>query len=45
MARPARGADNLEWERDVLALAQTVEQLRQVQAVVLPLDGQVSCVL
>ena len=38
MARPARGADNLEWARDVLALAQTVEQLRQVQAVVLPLD-------
>ena len=38
MARPARGADNLEWAREVLALAQTVEQLRQAQAVVLPLD-------
>ena len=38
MARLARGADNLEWARDVLALAQTVEQLRQAQAVVLPLD-------
>lgn len=38
MARPARGADNLEWAREVLAQAQTVEQLRQAQAVVLPLD-------
>ena len=38
MARPARGADNLEWAREVLALAQTVEQLRQAQALVLPLD-------
>ena len=38
MARPARGAENLEWAREVLARAQTVEQLRQAQAVVLPLD-------
>ena len=38
MARIARGADNLEWAREVLAQAQTVEQLRQAQAVVLPLD-------
>ena len=38
MARFARGADNLEWAREVLARAQTVEQLRQAQAVVLPLD-------
>ena len=38
MARTARGADNLEWAREVLAQAQTVEQLRQAQAVVLPLD-------
>lgn len=38
MARTARGADNLEWAREVLARAQTVEQLRQVQSVVLPLD-------
>ena len=38
MARPARGADNLEWAREVLAQAQTVEQLRQAQALVLPLD-------
>jgi tryptophan synthase alpha subunit len=37
MARTARGADNLEWTREVLAQAQTVEQLRQAQAVVLPL--------
>ena len=38
MARPARGAENLERAREVLARAQTVEQLRQAQAVVLPLD-------
>ena len=38
MARPARGVDNLEWAREVLARAQTVEQLRQAQAVLLPLD-------
>ena len=38
MARPARGSENLEWSREVLARAQTVEQLRQAQAVVLPLD-------
>ena len=38
MARRARGADNLEWARAVLAQAQTAEQLRQAQAVVLPLD-------
>ena len=38
MARPARGADHLEWARELLAQAQTVEHLRQAQAVVLPLD-------
>lgn len=38
MARPARGADNLKWAGEVLALAQTVEQLRRTQAVVLPQD-------
>lgn len=38
MARTARGADNLESAREVLASAQTVEQLRQAQSVVLPLD-------
>ena len=38
MARPARGAENLEWAREVLAQAQTIDQLRQAQAVVLPLD-------
>ena len=31
MARTARGADNLEWAREVLAQAQTVEQLREIQ--------------
>lgn len=38
MARTASGADRLEWAREVLAQARTVEQLRQAQAVVLPLD-------
>jgi hypothetical protein len=38
MARQARGAENLEWVREVLARAQTLEQLRQAQALVLPLD-------
>lgn len=38
MARPARGVNNLEWAREVLARAQSIEQLRQAQAVVLPLD-------
>ena len=42
MARTARGANNLEWAREVLARAQTVEQLRQAQAVVLPLDHGLS---
>lgn len=37
MARTAGGADSLEWARAVLAQAQTIEQLRQAQAVVLPL--------
>jgi transposase len=38
MARTPRGADNVEWARELLAQAQTIEQLRQAQAVVLPLD-------
>jgi transposase len=38
MARPARGAEVLDWAREVLAQAETIEQLRQAQAVVLPLD-------
>lgn len=38
MARTASGADHLEWAREVLARARTAEQLRQAQAVVLPLD-------
>lgn len=38
MSRTVRGADNLEWAREVLAQAHTIEQLRQAQAVVLPLD-------
>ena len=38
MARSARGFENMEWAREVLARAQTIEQLRQAQAVVLPLD-------
>lgn len=42
MARPARGADNAEWAREIAARAQTVEQLRQALAVVLPLDHGLS---
>lgn len=38
MARIAGGADKLQWAREVLARAQTAEQLRQAQAVVLPLE-------
>ncbi len=38
MARTARGAESLESARGLLAGAQTAEQLRQAQAVVLPLD-------
>jgi transposase len=37
MARLPRGADNLDWAQEVLAQAQTIEQLRQAQAVVLPI--------
>lgn len=42
MGRPVRGEENLEWAREVLAQAQTAEQLRQAQAVVLPLDYALS---
>ncbi len=38
MSRPAKGADSLEQAHQMLARAQTVEQLRQAQAVVLPLE-------
>lgn len=38
MARPARGVEVLEMAREMLARAETIEQLRQAQAVVLPLD-------
>jgi len=38
MARPAKGSDSLRKARQALSRAQTVEQLRQAQAVVLPLD-------
>jgi hypothetical protein len=38
MTRPARGLETLERARDMLAQAETVEQLRQAQALVLPLD-------
>ena len=38
MARIAGGADKLQWAREVLARAQTAEQLRHAQAVVLPLE-------
>ena len=42
MGRTARGSENLEWAREVLAQAETAEQLRQAQAVVLPLDYALS---
>ncbi|QTD46293.1 helix-turn-helix domain-containing protein [Ottowia testudinis] len=42
MARTARGADSLELARQMLAGAQTAEQLRQAQAVVLPLEHGLS---
>lgn len=38
MARRARGAEVLEMAREMVARAQTLEQLRQAQAMVLPLD-------
>ena len=39
MSRPASGDDEvLANTREAIAAAQTVEQLRQAQAVVLPLD-------
>ena len=38
MARRARGAEVLEMAREMVARAETLEQLRQAQAVVLPLD-------
>ena len=42
MARPARGEQCLQQARQLLAQARTVEQLRQAQAVVLPLDHGLS---
>lgn len=42
MARTPRGQSNIEFAREVLAQAQTAEQLRQAQAVVLPLDYALS---
>jgi hypothetical protein len=38
MARPVSGKDVLEKTKETLAKARTVEELRQVQAVVLPLE-------
>ena len=38
MARPASGKDVLEKAKETLANARTVEELRQAQAVVLPLE-------
>lgn len=38
MARTAQGADSLQAAREMLAGTQSVERLRQAQAVVLPLD-------
>lgn len=38
MARPARGGEVLEKAKDALVKARTVEELRQAQAVILPLE-------
>lgn len=38
MAGLARGKEVLEMAREMVARAETIEQLRQAQAVVLPLD-------
>ena len=38
MARAARGKEVLAMAREMVARAETIEQLRQAQAVVLPLD-------
>ena len=37
MARPVRGSELVEMAREMIAQAQTAEQLRQAQAVALPL--------
>lgn len=37
MARPVRGSELIEMAREMIAQAQTAEQLRQAQAVALPL--------
>lgn len=43
MSRPASGDDRILMNaREAIASAQTVEQLRQAQAVVLPLDYAMS---
>lgn len=42
MARTARGIDKLDAARALLASAKTVEQLRQAQAVLLPLEHGMS---
>lgn len=42
MSRPARGLECLDEARELLARATSVEQLRQAQALVLPLDPGLS---
>jgi Winged helix-turn helix len=42
MARPAGGIDELTWAREQVASATTVEQLRQAQAILLPLELGIS---
>ena len=37
MARPARGAELLEMAQEMILRAKTIDELRQAQAVVLPL--------
>ena len=38
MARSASGAGQREWARELLANAKTAEELRQAQAILLPLE-------
>ena len=37
MARPARGVEVLDMAQEMIRRAETIEELRQAQAVVLPL--------
>ena len=38
MSRPASGEEQAEWARELLTTAKTAEELRQAQAILLPLE-------